>query len=95
MANVPSLTPESPAAPKTAKPKAPAAEMKWYRVKSESKRIPRPHGDYQLNRGKVINSANFDIQLIKNLGVELEDVPEPGWHAAKQGAPAGDAPDAA
>jgi len=87
MANVPSLSPETPAAPQKAKPKAPAAEMKWYRVMSASQRIPRAQGDYQLNRGKVINSANFDIQLIQNLGVELKEVEEPGWHRAKQGAP--------
>lgn len=94
MANVPNLSPDAPAARPKAPPKAPASEQKWYRVMSASQRIPRSQGDYQLNRGKVICSANYDIDLIKNLGVELLVVDEPGWHKAAQGATA-DGSDAA
>lgn len=98
MANVPNLGPEpTPAVP--AKKARPAGEaQKWYRVKNANSvggphRIPRAGGDYYLNRGKVISSASYSIQQLENMGVELELVAEPGWHAAKQGK--SDEPDAA
>lgn len=100
MATVPPLSNESPAAAKKlAAPKSSGESQKWFKVKNGSPtggphRIPRSGGDYYLNRGKVISSANYPIQQLLDLGVELEPVAEPGWHAAKQG-PRTDDPEAA
>lgn len=88
MATVPSLDSQgTPPAPqkKVAKPAGEAP--KWYLVKSGPHRIPRSQGDYNLNRGKVISSASYPIQFLMDMGVELEDAPEPGWHKSKQGQP--------
>jgi hypothetical protein len=89
MANVPNLSPEgnAPAAPTKKAPKPAGEPQKWFKVKSGPHRVPRPGGDYVLNRGKVISSASYNIQQLQDMGVELESVAEPGWHRAKQGEP--------
>lgn len=91
MATVPNLSPDAtPAAPPKKATRPQGAAQQWYRVKNGSPtggphRVPRPGGDFYLNRGKTISSASYNIQQLLNMGVELEPIDEPGWHAAKQG----------
>lgn len=93
MATVPALGPEGTPAASPKKAAKPAGEgQKWYKVKNSGPqggphRVPRAGGDYYLNRGKTISSANYNIQQLQDMGIELELVDEPGWHKAKQGAP--------
>lgn len=74
-------------------PMKPAEPMKWFRVKSgpSSSRNPgeigpfrRDQGDYFLKQGNEINSAQYDIRMLKNAGVVLEDIDPPGWWVKAQ-----------
>jgi len=70
-------------APKAAPP--PPAPMRWYRVISGDKAIPRAGGaPYLLKQGHEINNANHDVVKIKQMGVQLEEIEPPAWWIAAQ-----------
>lgn len=79
---VPTITSKRAKAPAAAQPVA--KEVRWFRVTSETRQVPRDHGDYVLKRGKEISSASFDIQKLRNIGVTLEEIPTPGWYIEAQ-----------
>lgn len=85
----------TPPAKPAAAPAAPVKPQKWYRVDSPSVSIPRPGGQYQLNRGKVISSASYDVDRLKLMGVTLTEVSAPAWFVEAQGSPDPDSQPAA
>lgn len=85
--NMPSMTGELQGADQqpAAAPAAPAETgIKFYRVVSADQKIPRSGGDYVLRKGKVIRSDNYQIDQLKNYGVELLEVSPPGTFTAAQ-----------
>lgn len=70
----------SPPAPAAAAP----TEVKFYIVVSPDKQIPRQNGAFMLRQGKTVRSDNFDIHHLQSLGVELKEIPTPGWYLDAQ-----------
>ena len=44
----------------------------------------RPQGDFFLNLGDEISSAEYDIRALKNRGCKLEPIDPPGWWMDQQ-----------
>ena len=84
MSNLPALSTKRNQQPAKREPAAPAKPLEWARVTSEDRKVPRPNGDFLLKRGKEINSANFDFDKLRNIGVTLEAIATPGWFLEAQ-----------
>lgn len=82
-------------APRVAQaPTASAGPTRWYKVLDGPRNhssapgaigpFRRPNGDFTLKTGKIINSAQYDIDMLRDAGVKLEEVPAPGWFIRAQ-----------
>lgn len=87
--------PQSRPQAKKAEPAVAAEPTRWYRVKDGPKTLTgnnpgqigpfrRENGDFFLKLGNVINSTQYDMEELKNAGVELLEVEAPGWYVKAQ-----------
>lgn len=73
---------EKAAAARPAAP-APKRENRFYKV-LEDKQVPRTGGHDLLRAGKEIQSANYDVDLLRKQGVKLEEIEVPAWYVDQQ-----------
>lgn len=62
---------------------ADAPALQWFRVLKDTE-VPSQSGRYILKKGKVLSNKGYDMQTLRDAGVELEPAEEPAWHKRLQ-----------
>ncbi len=84
----------APKAPPRPVSNKPAEPLQWFKVLDGPRNhtsapgavgpFRRENGDFTLKVGKVFNSGQYDVQMLRNAGVKLEEVEAPGWYVQAQ-----------